>query len=138
MSFFSVGIRLRLASRVKNSLKSTFNLAIAHPTSARPEQHRLFYQTGAGSFRISELRAFKREAGRMGLRPELTLHSFRHTFAKRALESGMSLTALASLMGHTDAYVTQVYKHFTIEDMAAALRKKENYERRKRRSKQGA
>jgi len=42
-----------------------------------------------------------------------TFHSFRHTFAKRALETGRSLTWLSRHLGHSSlAVTTEIYGHF--------------------------
>ena len=42
-----------------------------------------------------------------------TFHSFRHTFAKRALESGAQVTLLSRHLGHSSLKVTtDVYGHW--------------------------
>src|SRR5207244_7981187 len=42
-----------------------------------------------------------------------TFHSFRHTFAKRALESGAQITWLSRHLGHSSLKVTtDIYGHF--------------------------
>ncbi len=42
-----------------------------------------------------------------------TFHSFRHTFAKRALESGRQITWLSRHLGHSSLQVTtDVYGHW--------------------------
>ena len=42
-----------------------------------------------------------------------TLHSFRHTFAKRALESGAQITWLSRHLGHSSLKVTtDIYGHW--------------------------
>lgn len=42
-----------------------------------------------------------------------TFHSFRHTFAKRALESGRPITWLSRHLGHSSLAVTsEVYGHW--------------------------
>jgi integrase len=42
-----------------------------------------------------------------------TFHSFRHTFAKRALESGAHVTWLSRHLGHSSLKVTNdIYGHF--------------------------
>jgi integrase len=46
-----------------------------------------------------------------------TYHSFRHTFAKRALESGRPITWLSRHLGHSSLAVTsEVYGHFEAEE----------------------
>ena len=42
-----------------------------------------------------------------------TFHSFRHTYAKRALESGRQITWLSRHLGHSSlAVTTEVYGHW--------------------------
>jgi integrase len=42
-----------------------------------------------------------------------TFHSFRHTFAKRALENGRQITWLSRHLGHSSLKVTtDIYGHF--------------------------
>ena len=40
-----------------------------------------------------------------------TCHSFRHTFASRLVQAGMSLYAVSRLLGHSDTQMTQRYAH---------------------------
>jgi integrase len=40
-----------------------------------------------------------------------SMHSFRHTFASRLVQAGMSLYAVAGLLGHADVQMTQRYAH---------------------------
>ncbi len=41
-----------------------------------------------------------------------TFHSFRHTFAKRALESGTQVTWLSRHLGQSLKVTTDIYGHF--------------------------
>ena len=54
------------------------------------------------------------EVGRAGPTLEKrTFHSFRHTFAKRALESGAQITWLSRHLGHSSLKVTtDIYGHW--------------------------
>lgn len=54
------------------------------------------------------------EIGRVGPTDEKrTFHSFRHTFAKRALESGAQITWLSRHLGHSSLKVTtDIYGHW--------------------------
>lgn len=42
---------------------------------------------------------------------KFTPHSFRHTFASRLVQGGVSLYAVSKLLGHTDIQMTQRYAH---------------------------
>ncbi|MBQ9082581.1 MAG: site-specific integrase [Clostridia bacterium] len=44
--------------------------------------------------------------------PNLTTHVYRHTFATRAIEKGIEVTALSKILGHTNpAFTTRRYVH---------------------------
>jgi len=67
-------------------------------------------------------------------------HLFRHTFASRAAQAGVSVYKLAQWMGHADVRTTQIYAHlqggFDPEiEAASPLRGPEDPQRKKRRSK---
>ena len=44
-----------------------------------------------------------------GLRPELKLHSFRHTAARNFLMSGVNLADIKEILGHADIKTTELY-----------------------------
>ena len=43
--------------------------------------------------------------------PEFTVHTLRHTFATRMLESGVDIYTLKELLGHSSVSVTEGYLH---------------------------
>ena len=64
--------------------------------------------------------AIKRAIARAGLNEEhlverygsfTPMHSFRHTFASRLVQNGMSLYSVSRLLGHTDTKTTERYAH---------------------------
>lgn len=61
-------------------------------------------------------RDFKLLLKRKGLR-EINVHGLRHTFATRALESGMDIKTLSTILGHSNvAFTLDTYAHVT-EDL---------------------
>lgn len=55
--------------------------------------------------------------------PDITPHWFRHTFATRGVESGVSLTALQAALGHHSITVTEGYVHKESKFVADELAK---------------
>ncbi|WP_372364860.1 tyrosine-type recombinase/integrase [Candidatus Uabimicrobium sp. HlEnr_7] len=55
-------------------------------------------------------------------------HKFRHTFATKALESGVDIKTLQTLMGHSSIESTVIYLHTTVKHMQKELEKNQiNY-----------
>ena len=68
---------------------------------------------------------FERLTGKAGVR-KLNFHALRHTFATRALESGMDIKTLSELMGHKNATITlNRYAHSMMDTKIAAMNKLE-------------
>ena len=51
---------------------------------------------------------------------KLSPHIIRHTSATLALQSGMSITQVQKMLGHSSVNTTQIYAETTQEDVAAA------------------
>ena len=63
-------------------------------------------------------RYFKQLLKKHGIR-QINVHGLRHTFATRALESGMSVKTLSKILGHSNVgFTLDTYTHVT-EDLKA-------------------
>lgn len=45
----------------------------------------------------------------------VTPHTFRHTFASRLLQAGVSMSKVSKLLGHASEQTTQIYAHLSVE-----------------------
>lgn len=76
----------------------------------------MFPSPETGSYRDQNAvtRKFKRMLRRAGLPQEVRFHDLRHTCATIALEEGVEIKALSSMLGHSDvAFTMNTYVHAT-------------------------
>ena len=64
----------------------------------------------------------KRWAVHVGLPPETSPHTLRHSFATHLLDGGADLKSVQQLLGHESLATTQVYTHVSIERLKKAVR----------------
>ncbi|MCM1228398.1 MAG: site-specific integrase [Clostridium sp.] len=72
-------------------------------------------------------RYFKNLLKKHGIR-EINVHGLRHTFATRALESGMSVKTLSEILGHSNVgFTLDTYAHVTEDLKSEAIRGMEGF-----------
>ncbi len=63
----------------------------------------------------------KRWALRVGLPPETSPHTLRHSFATHMLDGGADLKTVQQLLGHESLGTTQIYTHISIDRLRQAV-----------------
>lgn len=68
-------------------------------------------------------REIKKVADRAGFNKSIYPHLFRHSYATHNLNSGMDITVLQNLMGHSTPATTQIYAKLSDENIKYQYRK---------------
>ncbi len=70
---------------------------------------------GAGLTRVMIFTIIKRLATEVGLKKQVSPHTFRHSFATHLVEGGADLRAVQEMLGHESITTTEVYTHMDRE-----------------------
>ena len=79
---------------------------------------------------VNKMRSFEQRfldaRRRSGIEGRVTVHTLRHTFASRLVQSGVDLYKVSKLLGHTNIKTTQRYAHLADSDLEDAISVLEN------------
>jgi len=75
--------------------------------------------------------ALKEAVKRTGIRKNVNMHLFRHSFASHALEEGINIKTLQHIMGHASIQTTMVYLHVSDISLSKAFSPLDAWEKKK-------
>lgn len=79
--------------------------------SPRPVDHVFLSRSGRRLDRVQLWRMVKFYAIRVGIDPDISPHSLRHSFATHLLAGGADLRLVQEMLGHANIQTTQIYTH---------------------------
>jgi integrase/recombinase XerD len=120
LSAFGKGRKRRVVPLGEVAVESTKRwLAEGRGRWAKPGEGAVFVTNrGRAMSRQAFWKLIKRYAVAVGIRPSLSPHDLRHSFATHLLLGGADLRAVQSMLGHADVSTTQVYTHVHGEHLA--------------------
>jgi site-specific recombinase XerD len=91
----------------------------------RPRSPRFFSTLKGGKLQPSYVRTMTARYGRKaGIGIRVHPHLLRHTMASEALEDGVTIVELQSLLGHQHLETTAIYSHVSNENLRRRLRER--------------
>jgi integrase/recombinase XerD len=81
------------------------------PIQAGHEQFIFLNRRGAQLTRVMIFTIIKQLAAQIGLKKNISPHTFRHSFATHLIEGGANLRAVQEMLGHESITTTEIYTH---------------------------
>ncbi len=101
---------------VSPSVENEINLYAKHirthlPIQKGHESYVFLNRRGAKLTRVMIFTIIKNLAKEIGLKKNVSPHTFRHSFATHLLEGGANLRAIQEMLGHESILTTEIYTH---------------------------
>ena len=80
-------------------------------------------RTGKKLSRAMVFEIIKRLSAEIGLKKNISPHTFRHSFASHLLQNGADLRAIQQMLGHESITTTEVYMHVDRSQLAEVVQK---------------
>lgn len=71
--------------------------------------------------RISVATVIRDTRKKLGLKKQVTPHTFRHSFASRLVAGDVNIVSISKLLGHSDIKTTSIYTHVNMEQLKQAV-----------------
>ena len=71
--------------------------------------------------RVMIFLVIKQLAEKIGLKKNISPHTFRHSFATHLIEGGADLRAVQEMLGHESITTTEIYTHLDRDFLRAAI-----------------
>ena len=85
------------------------------------EKYVFLNRRGAKLTRVMIFTIIKNLAERIGLKKNVSPHTFRHSFATHLLEGGANLRAIQEMLGHESITTTEIYTHLDQQFLKEAI-----------------
>ncbi len=86
------------------------------------EGHVFLNKRGKKISRVSVFLIIKALASSIGLKKEISPHTFRHSFATHLIEGGADLRAVQEMLGHESITTTEIYTHLDRDYLKQVIR----------------
>lgn len=96
--------------------------------NVRSESELIFHNRHGRQLNVGLVeRQFKKAVRLAGLSERLHFHSLRHSYASGLVSSGVSLYAVAKLLGHSQAKTTEIYAHLAPDGLHSEVNKLDGF-----------